>query len=100
MKYISMKMDPKGSRPPMMAMTWGVRYHFFRGMGRAMVFTRQGLSGVPLQLRPTMAPMVARGREMNAQMMRTTSWEEEGNNNQNKGDGMKAGRRDEAKKKR
>ena len=36
---------------------------------------------------------------MNAQMIRTTSWGED-NNNQNEGDGMKAGRRDEAKKKR
>ena len=46
MKYISMKMDPNGSRPPMRAMTDGRRYHFLCGMGEGMRFTRQGLSGL------------------------------------------------------
>ena len=53
MKYISMKMEPKGSRPPIRAITLGCRYHFFAGMGEGMRFTRQGLSGWPAQLRPT-----------------------------------------------
>jgi hypothetical protein len=39
--------SPKGSRPPMMLMTVGLRYHFFSGMGRGIVFTRHGLSGTP-----------------------------------------------------
>lgn len=53
MKYISMKMEPKGSRPPMSAMTSGCRYHCRAGMGDGMRFTRHGLSGSPFQLRPT-----------------------------------------------
>lgn len=47
MKYISMKMDPKGRSPPRTEITSGVRYHFFAGMGRGMDLTRQGLSGAP-----------------------------------------------------
>ena len=53
MKYISMKMEPKGSRPPMAAMTGGRRYQARPGMGDGMRFTRHGLSGAPFQLRPT-----------------------------------------------
>ena len=53
MKYISMKMEPKGRRPPMSAMTVGCRYHCRAGMGDGMRFTRHGLSGSPFQLRPT-----------------------------------------------
>ena len=52
MKYISMKMDPKGSRPPMRAITVGLRYHCRSGMGEGIRFTLQGLSGSPFQLRP------------------------------------------------
>ena len=52
MKYISMKMDPKGSRPPMRAITLGLRYHCRSGMGEGIRFTLQGLSGSPFQLRP------------------------------------------------
>ncbi len=48
MKYISMKMDPNGSRPPVSAITGGRRYHCFAGMGDGMRFTRHGLSGTPL----------------------------------------------------
>ena len=53
MKYISMKMEPKGNRPPMRAMTRGRRYQARAGTGLGMRFTRQGLSGSPFQLRPT-----------------------------------------------
>ena len=53
MKYISMKMEPKGNRPPMRAMTRGRRYQARAGTGLGMRFTRQGLSGNPFQLRPT-----------------------------------------------
>lgn len=73
MKYISMKMLPNGSRPPMIATTVGVRYHFFCGIGRGMVFTRHGLSGTPLQLRPTTVPARHSGNEMNAQIRNTTT---------------------------
>ena len=48
MKYISMKMDPNGSRPPVSAITGGRRYHCLAGMGDGMRFTRHGLSGTPL----------------------------------------------------
>ena len=41
MKYISMKMEPKGSRPPTAAITGGRRYHFLSGMGEGMRFTLQ-----------------------------------------------------------
>ena len=39
MKYISMKMLPKGSSPPASATTHGRRYHFLSGMGLGMRFT-------------------------------------------------------------
>lgn len=39
MKYISMKMDPKGSSPPAAMMTSGRRYHTRSGMGDGMRFT-------------------------------------------------------------
>ena len=45
-KYISMKMLPNGSRPPMMLMTAGLRYHFFWGMGEGIRFTLQDVTGV------------------------------------------------------
>ena len=57
MKYISMKMEPKGSRPPMSAMTLGRRYHWRSGMGDGILFTRHGLSGSPFQLRPITCAM-------------------------------------------
>jgi hypothetical protein len=72
-KYISMKMLPKGSKPPMIETTRGVRYHFFSGIGRGMVFTRQGLLGDPLQFLPTTVPNKASGKEMNAQRTNMTT---------------------------
>ncbi|KAF7842742.1 hypothetical protein G2W53_005040 [Senna tora] len=66
-------MLPKGSNPPISETTDGVRYHFFSGMGRGMVFTRQGLFGAPLQFLPTTVPRSARGKEMKAQMTKTTT---------------------------
>jgi hypothetical protein len=39
MKYISMKMEPKGSRPPTSAITDGRRYHFLSGIGEGMRLT-------------------------------------------------------------
>ena len=42
MKYISMKMEPKGSRPPTAAMAHGRRYHALSGMGEGMRFTLRG----------------------------------------------------------
>ena len=68
-----MKILPKGSSPPMRETTDGVRYHFFSGIGRGMVFTRQGLFGAPLQFLPTTVPRSARGKEMKAQMTKTTT---------------------------
>lgn len=53
MKYISMKMEPKGSRPPMRAMMLGCRYHFLAGIGLGMRLTLHGLSGCPAQFLPT-----------------------------------------------
>ena len=73
MKYISMKMLPKGSSPPISEITDGVRYHFFSGMGRGMVFTRHGLFGEPLQFLPTTVPKSARGNEMNAHITKTAT---------------------------
>ncbi|CAA3010214.1 Hypothetical predicted protein, partial [Olea europaea subsp. europaea] len=60
-KYISMNMQPKGSNLPIIETTDGVRYHFFSGIGRGMVFTRQGLFGVPLQFLPIIVPRSAKG---------------------------------------
>jgi len=72
-KYISINMLPKGSSPPIRETTEGVRYHFFSGMGRGIVFTRQGLFRAPLQFLPTTVPRSARGKEMKAQMTNTTT---------------------------
>lgn len=72
-KYISMKILPKGSNPPIRAMTDGVRYHFFSGIGRGIVFTLHGLFGAPLQFLPTTVPKRARGKEMKAHRMKTTT---------------------------
>lgn len=68
-----MKILPKGSNPPIMDTTDGVRYHFFSGIGRGIVFTRHGLLGAPLQLRPITVPRRAKGKEMKAQMTKTTT---------------------------
>jgi len=40
--HISMKIDPKGSRPPRGMITHGSMNHFFSGMGLGTAFTRQG----------------------------------------------------------
>lgn len=66
-------MLPKGRSPPIIETTDGVKYHFFSGIGRGMVFTRQGLLGAPLQFLPTTVPRSARGKEMKAQMTKTTT---------------------------
>jgi hypothetical protein len=39
MKYISMKMLPKGRMPPSRMMVSGSMNHFFSGMGRGTAFT-------------------------------------------------------------
>lgn len=52
MKYISMKMDPKGSSPPMSAIIQGLRYQWRSGMGEGILLTLHGLSGSPFQFRP------------------------------------------------
>lgn len=57
MKYISMKMEPKGNRPPMSAIMMGRKYHCRSGIGDGILFTRHGLSGNPFQLRPTTCEM-------------------------------------------
>jgi len=68
-----MKMLPNGSNPPIREITVGVRYHFFSGIGRGMVFTRHGLFGAPFQFLPTTVPRRARGKEIKAQMTKTTT---------------------------
>jgi len=68
-----MNMLPKGSSPPIRETTDGVRYHFFSGMGRGMVFTRHGLFGAPLQFLPTTVPRSARGKEIKAHITKTTT---------------------------
>ena len=68
-----MNMLPKGKSPPIIETTDGVRYHFFSGIGRGMVFTRHGLFGAPLQFLPTTVPRRARGKEMKAHITKTTT---------------------------
>ena len=53
-KYISMKMLPNGSRPPMMLMTAGLRYHFFWGMGEGIRFTLHHVTGLHKQMEPAL----------------------------------------------
>ena len=57
MKYISMKMDPKGRIPAAGIKKEGVQYHAAAGTGLGMLFTRQGGSYLPIQLRPNMVPL-------------------------------------------
>lgn len=66
-------MLPNGRSPPITDTTDGVRYHFFSGIGRGMVFTRHGLLGAPLQFLPITVPRRARGKEIKAQMTKTTT---------------------------
>lgn len=66
-------MLPKGRSPPISETTDGVKYHFFSGIGRGMVLTRQGLLGTPLQFLPTTVPRSANGKEMKAQITKTTT---------------------------
>lgn len=68
-----MKILPKGSNPPISDITDGVRYHFFSGIGRGIVFTRHGLLGAPFQFLPTTVPRSASGKEIKAQMTNTTT---------------------------
>lgn len=68
-----MKILPKGSNPPINETTEGVRYHFFSGIGRGIVFTRQGLLGAPLQFLPTTVPRRASGKEIKPQITKTTT---------------------------
>ncbi len=78
MKYISMKMLPKGSKPPTSDITGAVRYHLFWGMGEGIRFTLHGLSGHPFQFLPTTVPKRHRGIEINNQMSNTTTMEPNG----------------------
>lgn len=73
MKYISIKMLPKGRRPPTIEITDGLRYHFFSWIGRGIVLTRHGLFGAPLQFLPTTVPRSVRGNEIKAQITKTTT---------------------------
>lgn len=68
-----MKMLPKGSSPPINEITEGVRYHFFSGIGRGIVLTRQGLLGAPLQFLPTTVPNRTKGKEMKAHRTNMTT---------------------------
>lgn len=63
----------KGRRPPTREITDGLRYHFFSGIGRGIFLTRHGLFGVPLQFLPTTVPRRDRGKEIKAQITRTTT---------------------------
>ena len=67
-------MLPNGNNPPIRDMTDGVRYHFFSGIGRGIVFTRQGLSGAPDQFLPITVPSNAKGKEMKAHITNTTTY--------------------------
>ena len=58
MKYISMKMDPKGRIPAAGIRKEGVQYQAAAGTGRGMLFTRHGGSYLPIKLRPNMVPTV------------------------------------------
>lgn len=67
-KYISIKIDPKGRIPPSMIITNGSINHFFSGIGRGTAFTRQGASGVPAKLRPKIVPTSVSGNITNIQI--------------------------------
>jgi hypothetical protein len=44
-KYISINIEPKGSRPPARIITSGSKYHCFSGIGLGIGFTEQLISG-------------------------------------------------------
>lgn len=68
MKYISMKIDPKGSTPAAGMTKTGLQYHELSGIGRGMLFTLHGGSYLPFQWRPKIVPTTARGSATNAQI--------------------------------
>lgn len=68
-----MNMLPNGSNPPIIETTERVKYHFFSGIGRGIVFTRHGLFGAPLQFLPVTVPKSARGKEIKPHMTKTTT---------------------------
>src|SRR5690625_4374592 len=78
MKYISMKMEPKGRMPPSTTITEGSMNHFFSGMGRGTAFTRHGLLDWPDMLRPSTVPTSVSGRMMKKQMLATANCSERG----------------------
>ena len=61
-KYISMKIEPKGRIPPSMMITIGSINHFFSGIGRGTALTLHGASGVPARLRPRIVHTSVNGK--------------------------------------
>ena len=68
MKYISMKIEPNGRMPVAAMITPGWVYHGPKGIGLAMLLTRQGKSPFPAQWRPNMVPITVKGKETKSQM--------------------------------
>jgi hypothetical protein len=75
MKYTSINMDPNGKIPPRKTNEQGSRNHFFSGIGRGTVLTRQGVSGCPIRFLPNMVPIKFNGKIMNKAIPMTDSIE-------------------------
>jgi hypothetical protein len=71
MKYVSMKIEPKGRKPAMRQTKSGEAYHGRSGMGRGMGLTRTGAVFTAPKRRPAIVPPTLSGSAMSAQMSPT-----------------------------
>ena len=62
MKYISMKMEPKGRMPVIAMITSGLLDHDLFEIGRGNMFTRHGNSALGAQCRAMKVPKTTRGQ--------------------------------------
>jgi hypothetical protein len=63
-----MKIDPNGSSPEAGMINDGLAYQGEVGIGRGILFTRQGLSDLPIQCLPNIVPAIDSGKETEHQM--------------------------------
>mmetsp|Transcript_9293 Transcript_9293/g.13672 ORF Transcript_9293/g.13672 Transcript_9293/m.13672 type:complete len:85 (-) Transcript_9293:97-351(-) len=73
MKYISMKMDPKGRMPEKSTTAVGLVYHFPSGIGLLKLFTLQGKSPTTAIDLPSIVPPSTNGQDTNSHIAPTTT---------------------------
>src|SRR3989338_2464435 len=73
MKYISMKMDPKGRIPESTTLSHLPTYQGRAGIWRGSLEMRHTWSGTPFQFLPISVPNSVRGKDTNAQISSSSS---------------------------